>query len=188
MCGIAGILGGHDVDSRRRRVERMTRALVHRGPDDEGFFNDDLVTLGFRRLAVIDLETGQQPIVDEERRLAILWLAAAASALALRPLWLAITPLLRPCVFRSITGFPCPSCGTTRAATAFLDGNLIAAFSANPLAAAGGLLFVVGAPLATLWAVARWSLPVLPTPLPMWVRIGAVALIAANWLYVITAP
>jgi asparagine synthase (glutamine-hydrolysing) len=49
----------------------MTRALVHRGPDDEGFFNDDLVTLGFRRLAVIDLETGQQPILDEKRRLAI---------------------------------------------------------------------------------------------------------------------
>jgi len=71
MCGIAGILGGHDVDSRRRRVEHMTRALTHRGPDDEGFFNDDLVTLGFRRLAVIDLETGQQPIVLPERRLAI---------------------------------------------------------------------------------------------------------------------
>jgi len=49
----------------------MTRALTHRGPDDEGFFDDEEITLGFRRLAVIDLETGQQPIVDEERRLAI---------------------------------------------------------------------------------------------------------------------
>jgi len=49
----------------------MTRALVHRGPDDEGFFDDEEITLGFRRLAVIDLETGQQPIVDEKRRLAI---------------------------------------------------------------------------------------------------------------------
>jgi asparagine synthase (glutamine-hydrolysing) len=71
MCGIAGILGGADVEERRRRVGRMTRALTHRGPDDEGFFNDDQVSLGFRRLAVLDLETGEQPIIDENRRLAI---------------------------------------------------------------------------------------------------------------------
>lgn len=123
----------------------------------------------------------------EERQLVFLWLAAAASALALRPLWLAIAPFLRPCVFHSLTGIPCPTCGTTRAAVAFLGGNLIAAFVANPLAAAAGLLFVVGAPLATLWAVARWPIPVVPTPFPMWVRIGGAALIAANWLFVITA-
>jgi len=71
MCGIAGTLGREDTDERRRRVSAMTRALVHRGPDDEGFFDDEEITLGFRRLAVIDLETGQQPIVDKERRLAI---------------------------------------------------------------------------------------------------------------------
>jgi len=71
MCGIAGILGRVDTEERRGRVERMTRALTHRGPDDEGFFDDDGVSLGFRRLSVIDLETGEQPIVDEERSLAI---------------------------------------------------------------------------------------------------------------------
>ncbi len=71
MCGIAGILGGPDVDRRRRRVQRMTTTLVHRGPDDEGMFDDDPVTFGFRRLAVIDIETGRQPIVLPERRLAI---------------------------------------------------------------------------------------------------------------------
>src|SRR6185295_2920311 len=69
MCGIAGILefGG---DERRRRpaVERMTRSLVHRGPDDEGLYHDRDVSLGFRRLAVIDLETGQQPIRLEDDR------------------------------------------------------------------------------------------------------------------------
>ena len=121
----------------------------------------------------------------EERQLAFLWLAAAASAIALRPLWLAFAPLLRPCVFRSLTGVPCPTCGTTRAAAAFLDGNVIAAFTANPLAAAAGLIFVAGAPLATLWAIARWPVPVVPTPIPTWVRVGAVALIAINWLYVL---
>ena len=127
-----------------------------------------------------------RPATKEERQLAFLWLAAAVSALALRPLWLAITPLLRPCVFCSLTGFPCPYCGTTRAATTFLDGDLLAAFAANPLASVVGLLFVVGAPLATLWAFARWPLPLLPTPLPLWVRIGAVLLLVVNWLYVIS--
>ena len=71
MCGIAGILGRADPGERSRRVDRMTRALTHRGPDDDGFFDDVGVSLGFRRLSVIDLETGEQPIVDEERSLAI---------------------------------------------------------------------------------------------------------------------
>jgi len=127
-----------------------------------------------------------RPATNEERQLALLWLAAAVSALALRPLWLAIVPLLRPCPFRSLTGIPCPTCGTTRAAAAFFDGDLLAALAANPLAAAMGLLFVVGAPLATLWAIARWPFPLLPTPLPLWVRIGAVLLLVVNWLYVIS--
>ena len=128
-----------------------------------------------------------RPASREERHLAFLWLAAAASALALRPLWLAAAPNLRPCVFRAITGIPCPTCGTTRAATAFLNGEILAAFAANPLAAGFGLLFVVGAPLATLWAIARWPVPLLPTPIPMWIRVSAVALVAINWLWVLAS-
>ena len=125
-------------------------------------------------------------VTKEERQLAYLWLAAAVSALALKPLWLAVTPFLRPCVFRSLTGIPCPTCGTTRATAAFLDGHLMAAFAANPLASAAGLLFVVGAPMATLWAILRWPVPTLPTPLPRWMRIGGVLLLIVNWLYVIS--
>jgi len=71
MCGIAGILGEMDRDERSRRVRVMTRALTHRGPDDEGFFDDGQASLGFRRLSVIDLETGQQPIVLTDGPIAI---------------------------------------------------------------------------------------------------------------------
>jgi asparagine synthase (glutamine-hydrolysing) len=72
MCGICGILelDGSRPD-RAARVERMSRAMAHRGPDDQGFYQDERVTFGFRRLAVIDLETGQQPIVLEDRRAVI---------------------------------------------------------------------------------------------------------------------
>lgn len=119
--------------------------------------------------------------------MALLWLAAAVSAVALKPIWLAIAPLLRPCVFRTVTGIPCPTCGTTRAATAFLHGDLAAAVTANPLAACAALFFVAGAPLAALWAAARWPIPVVPTPLPLRARLVAVALVAANWIYVIAS-
>ena len=123
----------------------------------------------------------------EERQLAYLWLAAAAGALVLQPLWLALAPLLRPCIFRSLTGIPCPTCGTTRAATAFLQGDLLAAFAANPLAAVTGLVFVAGAPLAVVWAFSRWPVPVIPSPLPGWIRTAVLSLLAGNWIYGILA-
>jgi asparagine synthase (glutamine-hydrolysing) len=61
MCGIAGAIG-HDAD---RLTRHMTAALVHRGPDDEGYFAAGCAALGFRRLSIIDLEGGQQPIRNE---------------------------------------------------------------------------------------------------------------------------
>jgi hypothetical protein len=127
-----------------------------------------------------------RPATREERQLAFLWLAAAVSAVALRPLWLALAPHLRACVFHSLTGIPCPTCGTTRTAVAMLHGDLAAAFAANPLAAAAGLLFVAGGWLAAIWAVAGWPAPVIPSQLSARARIAAVAVAAANWLYLIT--
>ena len=57
MCGIAGIFRGADTAGRKLRVERVTEALIHRGPDDVGFFDDEIATFGFRQLAVIDFES-----------------------------------------------------------------------------------------------------------------------------------
>ena len=59
MCGIAGILdikGQRQID--RDALTRMTDALAHRGPDGEGFFIEDGIGLGHRRLAIIDLAGG----------------------------------------------------------------------------------------------------------------------------------
>ncbi|HUP41797.1 MAG TPA: asparagine synthase (glutamine-hydrolyzing), partial [Thermoanaerobaculia bacterium] len=66
MCGIAGILSFDGRPVAPARVRAMTDAIVHRGPDDEGFHFGQGVGLGMRRLAIIDLETGRQPIANED--------------------------------------------------------------------------------------------------------------------------
>jgi hypothetical protein len=122
---------------------------------------------------------------SEERQLALLWLAAAASSVVLRPVWLAIAPYLGRCAFRTWTGVPCPTCGTTRAAVAFLGGNLMDAFLANPLATVAGLVFVAGAPVAVFWVFGGLPVPRFPTPIPRWCRLGIIGVILVNWGYVI---
>jgi asparagine synthase (glutamine-hydrolysing) len=65
MCGICGIaLAQGDVDP--RRLEAMSDTLAHRGPDSAGLFHDGPVGLAARRLAIIDLETGDQPVANED--------------------------------------------------------------------------------------------------------------------------
>src|SRR5579863_7056576 len=68
MCGICGVAGGEPVDG-RDLVAGMCSAMAHRGPDDEGTLHVDGVTLGIRRLSIIDLETGHQPIHSEDSNL-----------------------------------------------------------------------------------------------------------------------
>ncbi len=64
MCGIVGICHSDERDL-RGRLERMAATIVHRGPDDEGFFSDRGVGLGMRRLSIIDLPGGHQPLASE---------------------------------------------------------------------------------------------------------------------------
>ena len=67
MCGISGKVSwdGSPVDV--ALVKRMMETLVHRGPDDDGMYVEQQVVLGHRRLAIIDLNTGKQPISNEDR-------------------------------------------------------------------------------------------------------------------------
>src|SRR5437899_12643495 len=67
MCGICGQYNFATQEPvRRHDVERMTNALVHRGPDDEGYHIAGPLGLGFRRLSIIDLAGGHQPMSDQE--------------------------------------------------------------------------------------------------------------------------
>jgi asparagine synthase (glutamine-hydrolysing) len=74
MCGIAGIyFFDSDAGVSQEVLERMTRAISHRGPNGEGFFIDGNVGLGHRRLSVIDLEGGAQPMIDQTTQRVIVY-------------------------------------------------------------------------------------------------------------------
>ena len=74
MCGICGIFNFVESDPVDRAVvERMTESLAHRGPDDAGYFVQGQVGLGHRRLSIIDLSGGRQPIFNEDRSAAIIF-------------------------------------------------------------------------------------------------------------------
>ncbi|PYY00549.1 MAG: asparagine synthetase B, partial [Acidobacteria bacterium] len=68
MCGIAGIVGAdQSYLAEAAQVHRMCQAIVHRGPDDEGIYAKGCAGIGMRRLSIIDLSTGNQPIHNEDR-------------------------------------------------------------------------------------------------------------------------
>lgn len=79
MCGIAGFVEDPDAaspftrDEQRALAHRMCEVIRHRGPDDEGLFLQDGVSLGMRRLSIIDLATGRQPIHNEDRSIWIVF-------------------------------------------------------------------------------------------------------------------
>lgn len=71
MCGICGFTG--EVVSRDDTIERMTKVITHRGPDSNGFYKepDNKITMGFRRLSIIDLDAGHQPIYNEDKSMVL---------------------------------------------------------------------------------------------------------------------
>ncbi|MBS2027847.1 MAG: asparagine synthase (glutamine-hydrolyzing) [Deltaproteobacteria bacterium] len=69
MCGISGHIAFPRANL--EAVRTMTAALAHRGPDGDGFYDGGAVALGHRRLAIIDLATGEQPIFNEDKTVAV---------------------------------------------------------------------------------------------------------------------
>ena len=71
MCGIAGFVSNRD--DKNKILKKMTDRIAHRGPDNEGFYIDEDVALGHRRLAIIDLNTGNQPMYSDDNRYVIIF-------------------------------------------------------------------------------------------------------------------
>ena len=69
MCGITGFT--NKIGNADEIIEKMMDAIKHRGPDSEGKYIDDGIAMGFRRLSIIDLSTGSQPLFNEDRSLVL---------------------------------------------------------------------------------------------------------------------
>jgi len=79
MCGICGFNWKDE-----KMCRNMTNALKHRGPDDEGFYFDNDISLGHRRLSIIDIKTGHQPIYNENKTICIIYNGEIYNYLELR--------------------------------------------------------------------------------------------------------
>jgi len=74
MCGIAGFIDTEcSHDSAERLIDSMCQVIRHRGPDDQGVWIGDGVALGMRRLSIIDLAGGQQPIFNEDHSILVVF-------------------------------------------------------------------------------------------------------------------
>lgn len=119
----------------------------------------------------------------------LLWLTISLGAGGALALWLAARLPTPHCVFHSLTGLPCVTCGATRAAIQFLHGHFVASLLFNPLAfvAFCGLIVFDLYALAVLAARApRLRLASLSRAEKTAVRVTVVLLLASNWLYLLT--
>jgi len=82
MCGIAGFVSPEP--NKKEIIKKMSERIKHRGPDGEGFFIDDDIALAHRRLSIIDLSTGHQPMYNEDESLVIVFNGEIYNYLELR--------------------------------------------------------------------------------------------------------
>jgi asparagine synthase (glutamine-hydrolysing) len=85
MCGIAGYVAARPSLPGRRVIERMTDAIRHRGPDESGIYEDERACLGHRRLSIIDVAAGRQPMSNEDGSLWIVYNGEVFNHADLRP-------------------------------------------------------------------------------------------------------
>ena len=71
MCGFCGFTG--QIVDREQYLKQMTEVITHRGPDSDGYFMDDVLSLGFRRLSIIDVEGAPQPLFNEDKSLVLMF-------------------------------------------------------------------------------------------------------------------
>ncbi len=116
-------------------------------------------------------------------QLRILWAAVALGLLALSPLGGHFTRFLVACPFKSLTGYPCPTCGSTRSALALAHFDVLGALKHYPLPTLGWIVLIGGGLLAGLSVAAGIAVPPPPRRLAGWQRWLLVAALLANWAY-----
>ncbi len=82
MCGFCGFTG--ELVDREVFLKQMTEKITHRGPDSDGYYLDDGIAMGFRRLSIIDLEAGHQPLYNEDKTLVLTFNGEIYNYLTLR--------------------------------------------------------------------------------------------------------
>src|SRR6185437_7816742 len=73
MCGVCGIIGDGNTETCEMRVRGMMEKLIRRGPDGEGLLSQSHAVLGMRRLSIIDLQRGDQPVYNEAGDVAVVF-------------------------------------------------------------------------------------------------------------------
>lgn len=119
------------------------------------------------------------------RQFGLFWGAVAAALVALSSLAPHVAEAAPACLLKTLTGLPCPTCGATRAALALARFDPAAAFAVSPLAAAVWILLIAGGLAAGLASLARIEIPGPPSDLSRPVRWALVAVVVANWIYLI---
>ncbi len=71
MCGIVGLI--KQSDNKEKIIKKMAERIKHRGPDAEGFYIDENIALGHRRLAIIDINSGVQPMFNEDKKIVVVF-------------------------------------------------------------------------------------------------------------------
>jgi hypothetical protein len=121
----------------------------------------------------------------------LIWLSVSLGSLAVAAAWLALRLPWPHCIFLAVTGHPCLTCGATRAAIAFFDLNFWAAWKWNPLVFSFlcGLAFFDAYAFAVLVTRApRLRLTQFSSTEKTLVRAVAIALLLANWIYLLSRP
>lgn len=73
MCGIAGFVNKDNKDNKKIIIKNMADRIIHRGPDGEGYYVDENVALGHRRLSIIDIEGGAQPMYSPDNNIVVVF-------------------------------------------------------------------------------------------------------------------
>ncbi|MBR5525182.1 MAG: asparagine synthetase B, partial [Brochothrix sp.] len=87
MCGFIGCINNKPVAisaDDKAVFEKMNKFIEHRGPDDEGYFYEDHISMGFRRLSIVDVENGHQPLAYDDGRYWIIFNGEVYNHVALR--------------------------------------------------------------------------------------------------------